>query len=106
MALGYNHPDYLLETLTSRQISEWEAYSRLEPFGEERGDLRMAILTSHITNMVSSLYSKKNEKPKMVSPSVFMPHFGEETEIEKEVKTEKEVDNLRSQLMGLTKKGE
>ena len=40
------HPDYLLDALTSKQISEWEAYDRLDPIGTWREDFRMAFLAT------------------------------------------------------------
>ncbi len=30
LALGYPHPDYLTETLTSTQLTEWLAYYKLQ----------------------------------------------------------------------------
>lgn len=30
--------------MTGRQLLEWQAYSELEPFGEERADLRLAAI--------------------------------------------------------------
>ncbi len=39
------HPDYLEQRLTRRQIMEWLAYRRIEPFGDERSDLRHANTT-------------------------------------------------------------
>lgn len=32
----------LLSSTSSRELAEWMAYEQLEPFGEVRGDLRMA----------------------------------------------------------------
>jgi hypothetical protein len=36
------HPDILLAKLSHRQFNEWIRYFELEPWGEERADLRMA----------------------------------------------------------------
>ena len=44
LALGELHPDILLAKLTHSQWMEWVAYAKLEPFGEDRADLRNAIL--------------------------------------------------------------
>lgn len=33
MALGYPHPDLMLQQLTSRQISEMMAFAQIEPVG-------------------------------------------------------------------------
>jgi hypothetical protein len=62
--------------VTSHQLSEWEAYDRLEPIGAWRADFRMAFLASLITNTVRQLYGKKGAK--MTSPTDFMPDWGDE----------------------------
>ena len=64
--------DALLSRLSSRQISEWMAYYAIEPFGEERADLRMAILASLIAN-VNRDPAKRREP---FTPAEFMPDFG------------------------------
>lgn len=51
MILGVPHPDYLVEVLDARQLSEWEAFLSLEPLGEERADLRMANQMTLIANI-------------------------------------------------------
>ena len=40
-SLGVLHPDHLLSKLTPRQIVEWWTLYQLEPWGDERDDLRM-----------------------------------------------------------------
>lgn len=37
------HPDYLSTFLNVRQLLEWAAYERMEPFDTERGDSRSAF---------------------------------------------------------------
>ncbi|MBA7515235.1 hypothetical protein ES705_07274 [subsurface metagenome] len=60
------------EELDSFEFAEWLAYYQLEPFGEERSDLRAGIITSAIANA--------NRDPKKRSraytPGDFMPDFG------------------------------
>lgn len=41
----------LLTRMDSKEISEWMAYYRLEPFGEERADLRSGIIASILANV-------------------------------------------------------
>jgi hypothetical protein len=65
--LGIPHPDYLLACLTSRQISEWIAFSELEPFGEQIDWLRTGVLASLIANV----NRQKGAKP--FKPTDFMP---------------------------------
>jgi len=64
--------------LTSAQLSEWEAYDKLDPVGEWRGDFRMAYLSSIVTNLVISVYGKKGTKTKV--PLDFMPDWGKDKE--------------------------
>jgi hypothetical protein len=66
----------MLSEISSRDFAEWMAYSRLEPWGEERDDLRMGIVASTIANVNRS----KNQKP--YKPSDFIPDFEPETEEE------------------------
>jgi hypothetical protein len=58
--------------MSSREFAEWLAYFELEPFGEERADLRSGIVASTIANV--------NRDPKRrrraFRPEDFMPRFG------------------------------
>lgn len=56
------------------QFAEWMAYSALEPWGEERDDLRMGIVASTIAN------ANRGKNTKAYSPQDFMPAFEPETE--------------------------
>lgn len=40
--------------MPSHKFAEWLAYERLEPFGEERADLRAAIIASSIVNVFAA----------------------------------------------------
>lgn len=55
--------------MSSREFSEWMAYAQLEPFGEQRADLRAGIVAS----TVAAGYTKKGHRPP--KPTVFMPKF-------------------------------
>lgn len=59
----------MLAEITSVQFAEWMAYSRLEPWGEERDDLRMGIVASVIAN------SNRAKERKPFKPTDFMPSF-------------------------------
>jgi hypothetical protein len=63
----------LLDQLTSVQISEWEAYDRLDPIGTWRDDFRMANLVTTMTNLTISVHGRKGTK--MVTPINFMPEW-------------------------------
>jgi len=75
-----------LDELTSVQLSEWEAYDRLDPIGKWRDDFRIASLTSVVTNIARTLYhdSKKGELV-LTSPSDYMPKWNIDEEEEEEV---------------------
>lgn len=66
----------MLGEISSRQFAEWMAYARLEPWGEERADLRAGIVASTIANANRG----KGQKP--YKPQQFMPSFEPETEEE------------------------
>ena len=61
----------LQEQLSSKDFAEWMAYYAVEPFGEERADLRNAIVASTIANAYRD--TKRTKKP--FSPGDFMPEF-------------------------------
>jgi hypothetical protein len=68
-----------LDQITSAQLSEWEAYDKLDPVGTWRSDFQMAQLISLIHNVVNSLYCKKGSQPIITSALDFMPDWdGEE----------------------------
>jgi hypothetical protein len=48
--LGFPHPDWLLRSLTSKQISDWQVYYALEPFGEDRADWRQALTSLQVNH--------------------------------------------------------
>jgi len=66
--------DALLARLSSRSISEWMAYYSLEPFGEERADLRFGMLMALLANINRD--PEKRREP--YTAEEFMPKFGEE----------------------------
>lgn len=57
----------------SRELSEWMAYERLEPFGETRADLRAGIISS----ITANVHRTSNDDP-ITKPADFMPRFWEE----------------------------
>ena len=62
----------LLSRISSRELSEWRAYCGLEPFGEDRADLRAGIVASTVANV----FRKSGTKPYKAQD--FMPKFGKE----------------------------
>ena len=76
MALGRIDVDDMLAEISSAQFAEWLAYARLEPWGEERADLRAGIVASTIANV------NRGKGQKAYNPQDFMPKFEQETEEE------------------------
>lgn len=66
----------LLARVSSRELSEWMAYSQVEPWGEERADLRAGIVASTVANTARN--AKKRHKP--FKPEEFMPTFERKTQ--------------------------
>jgi hypothetical protein len=62
--------------MSSREFSEWMAFHDLEPFGEERADLRAGIVASTVAN--ANRDPKK--KRKAYKPEDFMPKFKRTTD--------------------------
>jgi hypothetical protein len=81
----------MLGEMTSAQFSEWLAYSRIEPWGEERDDLRIGILASMIANM----FREKGKKP--AKPSDFILDFGL---VDEEAKAKRALASLQRVLGG------
>lgn len=55
----------------SAEFTDWLAYYQLEPFGEERADLRHAVLCA----LVANIFRGKGRRAKLTD---FMPRFDEE----------------------------
>jgi hypothetical protein len=91
------HPDYLLDQLTSKQLSEWEAYDKIDPIGTWRDDFRLAKIESLITNIVQQLYAKKGVKPVVTTPIDFMVDWT----AEEKVKEQQSVEDMKAVLMGI-----
>ena len=69
--MGEVDVDALLARLSSRQISEWMAYYALDPFGEERADLRAAMVMALLANINRD--PERRKEP--YTPEEFMPRF-------------------------------
>lgn len=69
-----------MRELSSWQISEWIAYYGLEPFGEERSDLRAGIVAATVANVNRDAKRRRDA----FRPEEFMPKFGEGRKTEDE----------------------
>ena len=63
----------LLGRISSRELSEWMAFYRLEPFGDQRADLRQAITTAMLANV------NRKRSAKAAEPKDFMPFASDKT---------------------------
>ena len=61
----------MLSEISIRQALEWMEYADLEPFGEERADLRSAIIACTVAN------ANRSKGPPF-KPGDFMPKFDAE----------------------------
>ena len=66
--------------MSSREFTEWLAYARLEPFGPEADDQRMAQLMALIANVNRD--PKRRKVP--FTPDDFMPQRGPRPAVEVE----------------------
>lgn len=69
--MGRPDVDHLLAELSARQFDEWIAFYSIEPWGEERADLRAGIVASTVANVNRN--PKQRSKP--YSPKDFMPVY-------------------------------
>jgi hypothetical protein len=85
--------------MSSYEFSEWMAFARIQPFGEQRMDARFAMLASLMANLWT------NDK-KRWTPEDFMPDFEKAIESEEDVPTVTVVDKVKSyfgMLVGASK---
>lgn len=102
--MGFAHPDHLLEQLTSEQLSEWQAYNRLEPIN--RDEFGWAMLCSVVSNLALSIYSKKGTHPKYTTPGDFIPKWDSPSgEKEKPVQSIEEQKGILLHLAGIQNRG-
>jgi len=60
----------LLSRISSRELTEWRAYYALEPFGDDRADLRAGVIAATTANV----FRKSGTPPYKARD--FMPKFG------------------------------
>ena len=66
LAMGRVDVDVMLDGIEERQLMEWMAYDRLQPFGDDRADLRSALAASAFCNSMGA----------KTKPLDFMPFAG------------------------------
>jgi hypothetical protein len=66
----------MLTRVSSCELTEWAAFYALEPFGEERADLRAGIISATVANV------NRGEKQEPLAAADFMPKFDREVDEE------------------------
>lgn len=61
----------LLERIESRELSEWQAYYQVEPFGQEREDIGHAITAATVANVFGG-------GKRTFGIADFLPQFGQD----------------------------
>jgi len=84
-----------LDELTSVQLSEWEAYDRLDPIGEWRADFRTASLISQVVNIARTIWGKRSVE--MTAPLDYMPEWDRSEEEPKR----QSVEEMKQILLGI-----
>lgn len=59
----------MLDRMGASEFDDWMAYYTLEPWGEERADIRQALTTTAIVNFAEA----HSKRPKWRKPEDFMP---------------------------------
>ena len=81
-----------MDNLTGVQLSEWEAYDKLDPIGTWREDFRSASLMALVSNMMKGKEDKAN------TPLDFMPDWDKS----KKEKTQS-VEDMKRAIMSIAK---
>lgn len=63
----------MLDVLSAKQLSEWEAFNRIQPIGQRRFDIYFSEMMATIHNAVIGFSGTKN--PKWCKPEDFLPNW-------------------------------
>ena len=88
-----------MDQITSAELSEWEAYDKIDPVGEWRSDLRMAIMASLMVNSFRGAYGK--EGIEMTTPEEFMPKYIQDEEDEQPKVKKQSVEDMKQALLAI-----
>jgi hypothetical protein len=92
LTFGIIDPEWFYNTIPARILNEWEAYHQIDPWGEERADLRNGVLASTMVNIAPF---RKRSAP-TAKPTDFMPFY---------VKVKQTWQQMQGLLMSLAKQG-
>jgi len=85
----------LLARIDSRELSEWMAFFRLEPWGTEVEDLRAGIVAATVAN--ANRDPKKQRKP--YRPQDFMPQWDRQRSEEQTPEEQKRIIEMWHALL-------
>lgn len=68
LALGYANPDAMLAEIPWTVFQEWLEYMHLEPFGEYRNDVRVALPITQLANVLGRRKGRPAFKVKQFLP--------------------------------------
>lgn len=89
----------MLDHLTSRQLSEWEAYNRLDPVSKEwRADFRMAYMASLFMNAMVKVFGKRGAQTYKLED--FMPEWDWDEESQ-QMRPRQSVEEMKAALLSL-----
>lgn len=80
-----------MQRIDSRELTEWLAYDRISPIGQERGDVQAASVALTVAN-----FNRTRKEP--YSLSDFLPHYGEKPEPQ----TQEQISAALKQWAGMT----
>ncbi len=89
----------MLNRISSRELAEWWEYYQLEPFGEERADLRNGIVAATIANV------NRGKGKRAKKPQDFMPKFEKKQEEQTWQQQLHIVEMLNAAYGGVDKRG-
>ena len=95
-----------MDRLTSVQLSEWEAYDRIDPIGTWRDDYRMASLQATMINIHNACNTEEGKTPTATNPSDFLPiwdkfereRLNEQAEELKQTELRQSVEQIKNNL--------
>lgn len=82
LKLGYANPEYMLSVMPYRIWRDWIEYYSIEPFNEERADLRAGIVAATVANCLA----RKKGDPEFRATQ-FMPKYEKRPVIKKKPQT-------------------
>lgn len=93
LRLGCVNVDAMLAQITWRQFLEWNAYAALEPFDEEREDLRNAYVVATLANV------NRKKGTRVRRPDELKLHFGDAPRRSQTWQEQKAYGRMMYQLM-------